>query len=93
MSGLNFYCGADLEEAVNRTYSRGVRRILPDGGWNQESSIEEVQLTEEDLKRSLIEVPRSIQKESWINSYWILIGIAIGRSRSRFQDDSPRATT
>jgi SpoVK/Ycf46/Vps4 family AAA+-type ATPase len=59
-----FYCGADLEEAVYRAYSRSVRRAWPVGGWSQESSSEEVHLTEEDLKKALIEVPRSIQADA-----------------------------
>jgi ATPase family associated with various cellular activities (AAA) len=59
-----FYCGADLEEAVNQAYSRGARRALPDGPWSRESSIEEVQLTEEDLERSLMEVSRSIERDA-----------------------------
>ena len=59
-----YYCGADLEEAVNRAYLRGARRVLPDGRWSQESSIEEVHLTEEDLRKSLIEVPKSIQADA-----------------------------
>ena len=59
-----FYCGADLEEAVNRAYSRGARRAWPDGGWSQESAELEVHVTEDDLKRSLIEVPRSIQEDA-----------------------------
>jgi hypothetical protein len=59
-----FYCVADLEEAVNRAYSRSARRAWPDGGWTQESPELEIHLTEDDLKRSLIEVPKSIRKDA-----------------------------
>lgn len=65
-ANAEFYCGADLEEAVNRAYSRGVRRALPDGGRTKDSSLEEIHLTEDDLTRSLIEVPRSIRKDALI---------------------------
>jgi DNA polymerase III delta prime subunit len=61
---VRFYCGADLEEAVNRAYSRGAQRAWPDGGWSQESAELEVHLTGDDLKWSLIEVPRSIQEDA-----------------------------
>ncbi len=60
----SFYCGADLEEAVNRSYLRSARRSLPEGGWSQEPGIVEVQLTENDLSDSLREVPRSVQPEA-----------------------------
>jgi SpoVK/Ycf46/Vps4 family AAA+-type ATPase len=63
-ASAKFYCGADLEEAVNRAYLRSARRVLPDGGWNQESSIEDVRVMDEDLRMSLIEVPRSIQADA-----------------------------
>ncbi len=58
------YCGADLEQAVNRAYLRSARRALPDGGWSQELGIVTVHLTEEDLDRSLTEVPRSVQADA-----------------------------
>jgi SpoVK/Ycf46/Vps4 family AAA+-type ATPase len=60
----SFYCVADLEEAVNRSYTQSVRRSFPDGGWNQELRTVEVQLTENDLSESLNEVPRSVQPQS-----------------------------
>ena len=49
---------------MNRAYLRSARRAWPVGSWNQESSTEEVNLTEEDLKKSLIEVPTSIQGDA-----------------------------
>ena len=49
---------------MNRAYLRGERRVLPDGGWSQESSIEEVHLREEDLRKSLIEVLKSIRADA-----------------------------
>jgi hypothetical protein len=63
-ANAKFYCGADLEDAVNRAYLQGARRSLPAGGRTKESLIEEIHLTEDDLTRSLIEVPRSIQKDA-----------------------------
>jgi SpoVK/Ycf46/Vps4 family AAA+-type ATPase len=59
-----FYCGADLEAAVNRAYVRSARRVLPDRAWSQESPIQDVHVTEEELRTSLIEVPRSIQADA-----------------------------
>jgi hypothetical protein len=58
------YCGADLEEAVNRTYQRSARRALPDGGWNQGPGPVDIHLTEEDLVRSLKDVPRSVDEDA-----------------------------
>jgi hypothetical protein len=58
------YCGADLEEAVNRSYQRSARRALPDGGWSQELGPVHVHLTEEDLIRSLSDVPRSVHEDA-----------------------------
>jgi SpoVK/Ycf46/Vps4 family AAA+-type ATPase len=58
------YCGADLEEAVNRAYLRSLRKAFPDGGWIKESSAVEIKLTEDELTRSLAEVPRSIQEDA-----------------------------
>ena len=60
----SFYCVADLEEAVNRSYTQSARRSFPDGGWNQELGTVEVQLTENDLSESLNEVPRSVQAQA-----------------------------
>ena len=60
-----FYCGADLEEAVNRAYlAEPARNAMPDGGWSQESGSVAIDLTEEDLARSLTEVPRSVQADA-----------------------------
>lgn len=59
-----WYCGADLEEAVNRSYQRSARRALPDGGWNQGSVPVDIHLTEEDLVRSLKDVPRSVDEDA-----------------------------
>ena len=60
----SFYCVADLEEAVNRSYSRSARRSSPDGGWNQELGTVEVHVTEDDLSESLNDVPRSVQPQA-----------------------------
>jgi AAA+ superfamily predicted ATPase len=59
-----FYCGADLEEAVNSAYMRSARRALPDGGWSQQTAIEEVNVTDDELRMSLTNVPRSIQPDA-----------------------------
>jgi hypothetical protein len=59
-----FLCGADLEEAVNRAYLRCARRAFPDGGWAREADNLDIVLTEEELRRSLEEVPRSVHRES-----------------------------
>ena len=50
-----------------------VQRAWFVGGWNQETSNDEVHLTEEDLKKSLIEVPRSIQEDA-VDQFLIDIG-------------------
>ena len=55
------FCGADLEGAVNRAYLRSARTALGDAAWNDASGITEFVLTREELTRSLIEAPRSIQ--------------------------------
>jgi AAA+ superfamily predicted ATPase len=60
----SFFCGADLEEAVNRTYLRSARRAMPDQGWSQETEFVEVHLSEDELNRSLNEVARSVQPEA-----------------------------
>jgi ATPase family associated with various cellular activities (AAA) len=59
-----FFCGADIEVAVNRAYLRSARSALGDAGWNNESGVTDFPLTHDELTRSLIESPRSVQKES-----------------------------
>jgi hypothetical protein len=56
----NRFCGADLEEAVNRAYLRCARRVVPDGGWDHESEALAVCLSTEELGQVLNEVPMSV---------------------------------
>jgi SpoVK/Ycf46/Vps4 family AAA+-type ATPase len=58
-----FFCGADLEAAVNDEYVRSVRAAIPADGWLQGSS-EDVVLTEEVLAESLAAGPRSVHPDS-----------------------------
>lgn len=58
-----WYCCADLEEAVNRTYLRCLRKTVAGVDWTsgaQQYSRLRVELTAQELVRSLLEVPRSI---------------------------------
>jgi hypothetical protein len=57
-----FFCGADLEAAVNQAYLRSAREALPDDGWTHDLEVVEIHLTEEDLTRSPAGIPRSVQK-------------------------------
>jgi hypothetical protein len=58
-----FFCGADLEAAVNAAYVRSVREALPADGWVR-GGIEDVVVTEEVLADSLSVTPRSVQADS-----------------------------
>ena len=58
-----FFCGADLEEAVNRTYQRCLRQVLGDT-WPEDYARVNVNLTPEELTRSLKDVTRSVTKEA-----------------------------
>jgi hypothetical protein len=60
----NLFCRADLEDAVNRAYLQSARTASPDGGWGQQTEVVEVQLTEDELTRSLDEAPRSVSAEA-----------------------------
>ena len=60
----SLFCGADLEEAVNRAYLRRAQAAVPDGGWSQDVGLVEIDLTEDDLARSLNEVPRSVSADA-----------------------------
>jgi SpoVK/Ycf46/Vps4 family AAA+-type ATPase len=59
-----FFCGADLEEAVNRTYQRCLRAALGDDTWPEDYTRVNVNLTSEELTRSLRDVPRSVTEEA-----------------------------
>jgi hypothetical protein len=54
-----FFCGADLEAAVNTAYARSVRASVPEDGWAQ-GSPGSVVVTEDALAESLAAVPRSV---------------------------------
>ncbi len=58
-----FFCGADLEAAVNEAYIRSVRSAIPTDGW-VESSLDEVALTEEILAETLAASPRSVRSDA-----------------------------
>jgi hypothetical protein len=58
-----FFCGADLEEAVNRTYQRCVRQALGDA-WPDDYTHVNVNLTPVELTRSLKDVARSVTEEA-----------------------------
>jgi SpoVK/Ycf46/Vps4 family AAA+-type ATPase len=60
----SLFCGADLEEAVNRAYVRCARNSLPRDPLSHESESMTVHLTDQELARSLNEVPRSIQQDA-----------------------------
>ena len=60
-----FFCGADLEEAVNRTYQRCLRAALGDDTWPEDYTRVKVNLTAEELTRSLRDVPRSVTEEAF----------------------------
>ncbi len=57
----NCFCGADLEEAVNRTYLRCLRTALSGISRSEDYSKVAVGLTTSELERSLLSVPRSVQ--------------------------------
>ena len=56
----NLFCGADLEGAVTEAYRSCLRSAVPDGGWARETDALDVRLTEEELRRSLQDIPRSV---------------------------------
>ncbi len=58
-----FFCGADLEAAVNAAYVRSVRQAFPADGWS-EGAVEDVVVTEEALTGALAVAPRSVQTDS-----------------------------
>jgi len=61
------YSEDEDDEAVDETSNvpiRPQRRIDLHVGWSQELEVVEVHLTEEELTQSLIEVPRSVQKDA-----------------------------
>lgn len=59
-----FLCGADLEEAVNRTYQRCLRSALGDDTWPENYARVNVNLSPEELTYSLRDVPRSVTEEA-----------------------------
>ena len=59
-----FFCGADLEEAVNRTYQRCLRSALGDDTWPEDYTRVNVYLTSEELTHSLRDVPKSVREEA-----------------------------
>jgi hypothetical protein len=58
-----FFCGADLEEAVNRTYQRCLRTTLGDT-WPDDYGRVNVSLTSQELARALKDVARSVTEEA-----------------------------
>jgi hypothetical protein len=58
-----YYCGADLEEAVNRTYLRCLRQTLG-ATWPENYGDVIVNLTGDELTRSLRDVPRSVTADA-----------------------------
>jgi SpoVK/Ycf46/Vps4 family AAA+-type ATPase len=60
-----FFCGADLEEAVNRTYQRCLRQVVGDA-WPEDYARLNVNLTPEELTRSLKDVARSVIEEAFL---------------------------
>ncbi len=64
LENRRLFCGADLEVVVNRAYLRSARTALGDAVWSNASGITEFLLTREELTRSLIEAPRSVQTDT-----------------------------
>lgn len=60
----NFFCGADLEEAVNRTYLRCLREALSGANRSEGYSKVAVHLTKSELAKSLMSVPRSVRADA-----------------------------
>jgi hypothetical protein len=58
-----FFCGADLEEAINRTYQRCLRTTLGDV-WCEDYANVIVKITVDELGRSLKDVARSVTAEA-----------------------------
>ena len=58
-----FFCGADFEEAVNRTYQRCLRSALGDDTWPEDNTRVNVYLTSEELTHSLRDVPKSVTRK------------------------------
>lgn len=59
-----FFCGADLEDAVSRTYQRCVRQALGDR-WPEDYANITLRLSQVELARSLREVTRSITEDAF----------------------------
>jgi hypothetical protein len=58
------FCGADLEEAVNRAYLRRLRETVTGQPAGTDWSAAIVKITGKDLYESLQEVPRSVSESS-----------------------------
>ena len=60
------FCGADLEEAVNRAYTRRLREIIEDKKQlpGTDFATVTVDITGKDMRNSLQEVPRSVNSEA-----------------------------
>jgi hypothetical protein len=57
-----FFCGADLEEAVNLAYYRRLRQTVSSLSPGADYEAVSVNITGEDLWKALGEVPRSVTK-------------------------------
>jgi len=57
------FCGADLEDAVNQTYSRCLRRAMESQG-RDSGKLPSVKLTGDDLAKSFRSVRRSVSVEA-----------------------------
>jgi SpoVK/Ycf46/Vps4 family AAA+-type ATPase len=60
-----FFCGADLEAAVNETFVRCLQRALPDETSLVEALTCTIDISTQELRTSLETCPRSIQKEAF----------------------------
>ncbi len=60
----NYYCGADIEEAVNRTYLRCLRQTMKGKEWAEEFQNLTVILSKEEIMRSLREVSKSVTSDA-----------------------------
>jgi SpoVK/Ycf46/Vps4 family AAA+-type ATPase len=59
-----FFCGADLEEAVNRAYLRRLRETVDRQPAGADLAVVTVEITGKDLWDTLQEVPRSVTREA-----------------------------
>ena len=57
------FCGADLEAAVIQTYERCVRQAIGDK-WPEDYASIVINLSQEELARSLLDVPRSVTEKA-----------------------------